>query len=201
MVSGSLTLRSGTVEDPLAVALGFVEKYSDSTASSDPAPMSFEERDLRSANRGGARISAAEIAAVLNRRPAIERALRSIPVDASLVRPAELVPWAPLRRLFDAFADIRGIGFSKMTKTLHPKRPALIPMLDSVVQAYLGEEPAARSSSFAERATALVRSYKHDLDSNSSALLELRRELVRRGYELTEVRLLDVLIWSVSAGA
>jgi hypothetical protein len=198
MVSGSLTLRSGTVADPLAVALGFVEKYSDSTASSDPAPMSFEERDLRSANRGGARISAAEIAAVVDRRPAIERALRAIPVDASLVRPAELIPWALLRRLFDAFADIRGIGFSKMTKALHPKRPALIPMLDSVVRAYLGEDPAVRSSSFAERATALVRSYKRELDLNSSLLLELRGELARRGYELTEVRLLDVLIWSVS---
>ena len=201
MVSGSLTLRTGTVEDPLAVALGFVEKYPDSAASSDPAPMSFDERDLRSANRGGARISAAEIAAVLDRRAAIERALRAIPVDASLVRPAELVPWAPLRRLFDAFADIRGIGFSKMTKALHPKRPALIPMLDSVVQAYLGEDPATRSSSFAERATALVLTYKRELDSNSSVLHELGHELARRGYELIDVRLLDVLIWSVSAGA
>jgi hypothetical protein len=201
MVSGSLTLRSGTVEDPLAVALGFVEKYSDSTASSDPAPMSFDERDLRSANRGGARISAAEIAAVLNRRPAIERALRATPVDASLVRPAELIPWAPLTRLFDAFADIRGIGFSKMTKALHPKRPALIPMLDSVVQAYLGDDPRPSVSlSYGERATELVLSYKRDLDHNRAVLADLRRKLASRGYPLTEVRILDVLIWSVSAG-
>jgi hypothetical protein len=32
------------------------------------------------------------------------------------------IPWIPLTRLFDAFADIRGIGFSKKTKALHPKR-------------------------------------------------------------------------------
>jgi hypothetical protein len=30
-----------------------------------------------------------------------------------------------------------GAGLSKMTKALRPKRPALIPMLDTVVQKYL----------------------------------------------------------------
>ena len=44
-----------------------------------------------------------------------------------------------------------------MTKALHPKRPALIPMLDSVVQAYLTRDDSAAGSSgtFGERATAL----------------------------------------------
>ena len=104
-----------------------------------------------------------------------------------------------MTRLFDGFADIRGVGFSKMTKTLHRKRPALIPMLDSVVQAYLaGDDPGAGSSrSFAEQGTALVRSYKRDLDRNRSALRMLKRELADRNYVTTEVRILDLLIWSV----
>ena len=162
--------------------------------------MSFDEHDLRAANRGGARISALEIAAVLERRPEIESALRMIPPEASLLSPAAAIPWTPLTRLLDAFGGIRGVGFSKTTKALHPKRPALIPMLDSVVQEYLGDYPGPRSSlSFGERATALVRSYKRDLDRNRSALRALRRELERRGYPLTEVRLLDVVIWSVAA--
>jgi Family of unknown function (DUF6308) len=125
--------------------------------------------------------------------------LRGIDPDTSLaVRP---VPWAPLTRLFDAFADIRGVGFSKMTKTLHPKRPALIPMLDRVVQAYLRTAgPLTREpASFGERATALVRSYKDDLDRNRSGLRAIQRELARRGYRLTEVRILDILIWSLAA--
>ena len=46
--------------------------------------MSFDESDLRHANRGGARISAAEIAAILERQGEIERALRRIGADASL---------------------------------------------------------------------------------------------------------------------
>jgi hypothetical protein len=86
-----------------------------------------------------------------------------------------------------------------MTKTLHPKRPALIPMLDSVVQAYLAAADSGGSEPFGERATALVRSYKGDLDRNGGALRRLRRELAGRGYQLTEVRILDILIWSVFA--
>jgi Family of unknown function (DUF6308) len=200
MVSAPLILRGVRVDDPLTLALGFVEKYMRTGDQGPAQPMSFGERDLRSANRGGARISAVEIAAVLERRAEIERALRRIRPDASLAGPAASIPWAPLTRLFDAFAGIRGIGFSKMTKALHPKRPALIPMLDSVVQAYLADDAApAASLSFGERAAALVRSYKCDLDHNRVALAELQRELATRGYRLTDVRLLDVLIWSVSA--
>ena len=78
--------------------------------------------------------------------------MRSIAPDASLAD--DSVPWRPLTRLFDAFADISGVGFSKMTKALHPKRRALIPMLDSVVQAYLAADES--KGSFGERATSLV---------------------------------------------
>ena len=161
-------------------------------------PATFDESDLRLANRGGARISAAEIAVILERRARIEGALRTIPADASLADASGAVPWIPLTRLFDAFADIRGIGFAKMTKALHPKRPGLIPVLDSVVQAYLMTDAAEASPAFAERATALVRGYKRDLDRNRAALRGLQRELARRGHQLTEVRILDVLIWSVA---
>jgi Family of unknown function (DUF6308) len=155
------------------------------------------------ANRGGARISAAQIAALLERRRRIESALLEIQAEASLASPTRSIPWAPLTRLFEAFADVPGIGFSKMTKALHRKRPALIPILDSVVQAYLAnDDVAARlSETFGDRATALVRSYKGDLDRNRAALKQVQRELAGRGYRLTEVRILDIMIWSVSAAA
>ena len=107
------------------------------------------------------------------------------------------IPWIPLTQLFDAFADISGIGFSKMTKALHPKRPALIPMLDSVVQTYLAAD--ACPASFAERAIDLVRRYKRDLDRNGSALRDVQRELASSGHRLTAVRILDLLVWSAYA--
>jgi Family of unknown function (DUF6308) len=183
------------------VALEFLAAYSHHETDDPSRPASFDESDLRLANRGGARISAAEIAAILERRGEIERALHKIPSDASLADATSSVPWIPLTRLFDAFADIRGVGFSKMTKALHPKRRALIPMLDSVVQAYLtGDDPGPRASgSFGDRATALVRSYKQDLDRNQQVLHEVQRELASRTYRITEVRILDLLIWSHSA--
>jgi hypothetical protein len=194
----TIVLRGGVeVENPVEMALRFLEAYSSYDAGNSSAPNSFGENDLRLANRGGARISAAEIAAILERRDEIERSLRKIPAQASLIAATRSIPWSPLMRLFDGFADIRGVGFSKMTKALHPKRPALIPLLDSVVQAYLtGGTEAAESRSFGERASALVQSYKRDLDRNRRALVKVRRELARRDYELTEVRILDLLIWS-----
>jgi hypothetical protein len=199
----AVILRSGVeVENPLELALELLEAQSSYEAGRSARPASFDESDLRLANRGGARIAATEIAAILERRDQIERALRKIHRDASLADATSSIPWLPLRRLFDAFADIRGIGFSKMTKALHRKRPALIPMLDSVVQAYLtGDDPGRHSSAtFGERATALVRSYKRDLDRNRTVLHEIQRELTRRGNRVTEVRILDLLIWSVTAG-
>jgi len=194
-----IQLRHGLeVDDPLAVVLEFIGAgyvYDVSTAS---GPYGFGEADLRLANRGGARISAAEIAAILERRRPIERAVRAIPPDASLAGAARSVPWAAMRQLFDPFADIRGVGFAKMTKALHKKRPALIPMLDSVVQRYLAGDDLGVEAAFGERALKLVRGYKRDLDRNRAAMRMLQRELVKRSHAVTEVRILDALIWSAA---
>jgi hypothetical protein len=192
-----VVLRNGFhIVDPSSVVLGFLERWHFDISPVSES-VSFSESDLRRANRGGARISAAEIRAILGRDRAIERALGAIAANASLAGPATAVPWAPLRQLFDAFADIRGIGFSKMTKALHYKRPALIPMLDSVVQKYLQDDDLGVRAPFGERALGLVRGYKRDLDLNRGAVRAVRLEIARRGYPLTEVRILDLLIWSV----
>jgi hypothetical protein len=202
MPTRPVVLRNGLeVEDPLRVVLGFLEAYPSADVSGHPRPGSFGESDLRLANRGGARISTAQIAMLVARRPAIERALLRIRPEASLTGAAASVPWQPLRQLFDAFADIRGVGFSKMTKALHPKRPALIPMLDSIVEKYLADDDPGRQAPFGERAVALVRGYKRDLDLNRAAVHALRNELATRNHALTEVRILDLLIWSVQAAA
>jgi hypothetical protein len=198
--SRPVALRNGVeIEDPLTPLIGFLEEGWVYDVSEASGPSSFGEPDLRLANRGGARISAAEIAAIIERRRRIEGALRSIAPAASLAGAEGSVPWEPLSRLFDAFAGIRGVGFSKMTKALHRKRPALIPMLDSVVQRYLEDDDPGPDAPFGERALALVRGYKRDLDRNRAAMRAIRQELARRDYVLTEVRILDLLIWSVAA--
>jgi Family of unknown function (DUF6308) len=195
-----VVLRNGAgIEDPLGVVLDFLRAYP-RIGISDPAepaePAAFGEPDLRLANRGGARISAAEIAAILERRGAIEGALRAIAPDVSLAGASDSVPWLVLRQLFDAFAGIRGVGFAKMTKALYPKRPALIPMLDSIVQRYLRDDDLGVHAPFGERALEFVHGYKRDLDRNQAAVRAVRAELARSGYALTEVRILDLLILS-----
>lgn len=197
-----VALRNGVdIDDPLRVVLGFLQAHKLFDVSDPARPASFGEPDLRLANRGGARVSAAEIAAILERRRAIERALRAIAPDASLAGAAGSMPWLPLRQLFDAFADIRGVGLSKTTKALHPKRPALIPMLDSVVQTYLQDDDLGARAPFGERALGLVRGYQRDLDHNWAAVRAVRQELTTCGYRLTEVRILDLLILSAQAAA
>ncbi len=188
------------IADPVAVALAFFERYGPDSPDAS-APAAFGEADLRRANRGGARIAATEIAAILERRSRIERALRAIAPEASLAGTSGSVPWLRLRQLFDQFADIRGVGHAKVTKALHPRRPALIPLLDSVVQAYLTDDDPSPRAPFGDRAIALVRGYKRDLDRNRAALRATGRQLAKRGHNATEVRILDVLIWSVETAA
>jgi Family of unknown function (DUF6308) len=197
-----VVLRNGAgIEDPLGVVLGFLKAPGRFDVSGPLRPASFGEPDLRLANRSGARISAAQIAAILERRDAIERALRAIPASASLSAAVNVVPWLTLGQLFGAFADIRGVGLAKMTKALYPKRPALIPMLDSVVRKYLQDDDLGAQAPFAERALGLVRGYQRDLDRNQAAVREVQEELARRGHGLTEVRILDLLILSAQAAA
>ena len=131
----------------------------------------------------------------------IERGLEAIAPDASLAGQTDSVPWLPLRQLFDAFAGIRGIGFAKMTKALHPKRPALIPLLDSAVRKYLEDDDPGDQAPFGERALQLVRGYKTDLDRNRQAVRAIRLELARLNSGLTEVRILDLLILSAADAA
>ena len=198
----SAVLRNGVViADPLQAVLGFATAYRDVIVNDPSRQASFGEPDLRLANRDGARISAAQIAATLERRPAIERSLLEVSPHASLAAAANSVPWLPLGQLFGAFADIRGVGFSKMTKGLYRKRPALIPILDSIVQKYLADDDPGPQAPFGERALAFVRGYKHDLDRNQGPVRTVRQELASRGYELTEVRILDLLILYAAAPA
>ena len=190
-----VVLRGGVViEDPLWTVLDLLKGPWRIDVSDPAQSASFGEPDLRLANRGGARISAAQIAAVLERRRPIEQALQAIAPDASLAGTEDSIPWLPLGQLLDSFAGIHGVGFAKMTKALHPKRPALIPMLDSIVQKYLHEDDLGAQAPLGSRALGLVRGYKRDLDANQSALRTVQQDLVKNGYQLTEVRILDLLI-------
>jgi hypothetical protein len=97
--------------------------------------------------------------------------------------------------------ETRGVGLSKITRALYPKRPALIAMLDSLGQAYVRDDDLGARAPFAECALGLVRGYQRDLDRNRAVVQAVRQDLTMRGYRLTEVRILDLLILPAQAVA
>lgn len=199
----SLTLRNGvTIGDPLRTALEFVALDS-SYVKYDRAPVARDDvltlEDVRTANWMIARMSTAVIEGIYARASAINAALGKIPSDATLVAADHEVPWAGLEALMRAIHGAPEVGLPRATKVLHKKRPALIPILDSVVETYLRRvEGLRRTRDFALYAVSLVRSYKRELDANLPTLRVLQAELRKRDVELTECRLLDLFLWGYS---
>jgi hypothetical protein len=73
------------------------------------------------------------IAAMLSRSPSAGAVLARIPAGVSLVdQDADIDEWQALRDLFRAFEGLSGRTPSPHEEVLHKKRPALIPILDSI---------------------------------------------------------------------
>jgi hypothetical protein len=220
-----LRLRNGVViEGPLGEALRFIEQ--DGTYQGYDAvavdPYTLSEADLHLANRMIARMGSSERAAVLGRSDAVRAALRDIPERATLTDPEPAVPWGALRRLFAALEGLPGVGIARATKVLHKKRPALVPILDGVVAQYLevvegptmgrgqavegaetvrslGGPPSRRpATGLADKGIWLTRAYHRELQLALPVLVSVRDELFRRGYRLSECRLLDIYLWAYS---
>lgn len=199
----ALVLRNGVrIERPLESALEFVasdgsyQRYDRADVQQDDV---LTDSDIRVANAIIARMSPRVMAGISTRASAINAALARIPPSASLVADEADIPWAELVTLFRAMDDIPEVRLPRQTKVLHKKRPALIPILDSVVEGYLRQVDAPRrAGDEAAYAVDLIRSYKRELDANLTALDSVRRELGQRGIDLTECRLLDLFIWAYS---
>jgi hypothetical protein len=202
-MADALVLRNGIcIERPLEAALEFVtsdgsyQRYDLAPVQQDNA---LTESDIRAANAIIARMPSRVIAGIFTRAPAINAVLARIPPSASLVADDADIPWAQLNALFRAMDGIPEVRLPRQTKVVHKKRPALIPILDSVVEGYLRQvDSPKRTGNPAAYAVDLIRSYKRELDANVTALVSLRRELLQRDIDLTECRLLDLFIWAYS---
>lgn len=198
-----LVLRNGTrIENPLERALQFLEqdssylKYDLAEVQQDDV---LTEADIRVANAMIARMSPQVIARIHERAPAINAALARIPTSASLAASADAIPWEALEELMEAMDGIPEVKLARQTKVLHKKRPALIPILDSVLAMYLRRvDRLRRTGNPARDAVELIRSYKRELDTNLSALRSLQEELRLHNIDLTECRLLDLFLWAYS---
>jgi hypothetical protein len=131
-----------------------------------------------------------------------EPILATIPEHADLI---DLDHWSgSVRELLHAAVQAQWVLIPVATKVLHRKRRSLIPMLDSVVlRHYLrapeykallpGTESKAKAAAVAMEA---LRLFRHDLLQAQGEIEALQKQLALAGFQLTPIRLLELLVWT-----
>jgi len=128
-----------------------------------------------------------------------ESHLAQIPVDADL----RTFPLDPVADLLNAACQVPYVLVPVATKVLHRKRRSLIPMLDTVVSNYYLDSlarPDLRAATQDKKRAAAValvplEGFRIDLVSAWPELTELRDGLGRSGFPVTQLRILEVLVW------
>jgi hypothetical protein len=198
-----LRLQSGlTVEDPMSIVLGYVNANVYSRYDAVPVlhDNQLRQSEIELSRRLGSRISNRQVAMLCEQRDPVEAALADIPgyIDLLDVPFGEPIPGeAGISGAITAMCRIDGIKLAKSAKILHKKRPALIPILDTVVQMYYWPKwvPSVRGRSWGDYATTMIRMIHRDLYSIGEQLREIRHGLTNRGLIVSCCRILDILIW------
>lgn len=109
------------------------------------------------------------------------------------------------RRLIAAATRVLYVGVAVATKVLHRKRRGWIPMLDSVVVKHyaisagleqLLDEAGRDKRRAVDLAVECQKLFREDLRACRGEVGSLGRALADAGYPLTDVRLLEVLVWT-----
>jgi hypothetical protein len=128
--------------------------------------------------------------------------LAQLPLSASLLDPDP--PLQFVNELLHAAVQAPYVLLPAATKVLHRKRPALIPMLDNVVLGYylkaLGQASLGARTQDKRHAAGVGRivldAFRRDLLAVQLPIESTRKLLVSRGYALTAVRILEILVWT-----
>jgi hypothetical protein len=131
-----------------------------------------------------------------------EPLLSAIPVDADLL---DLDSWRdPLHDLLHAAVQASSVLIPVATKVLHRKRRRLIPMLDNVVLHYYFRRPDQQSllaasqskTKAADVAMQALDLFQADLIGAHAEVQQLARVATGRGFPLSDVRVLEILLWT-----
>jgi hypothetical protein len=139
------------------------------------------------------RIVEADVVRILARSEAAREHLSCIPANATLMKATD-DEIAAAGALVDLLIEAPHIGWGKATKLLHKKRPAFMPVLDSVVKDFLWKNFPHRireSSPFAD----VLRLCREILGSRQAEVITIQAALAKRGFMLTPVRTLDYILW------
>lgn len=165
-------------------------RYFDALA--DPQPDTVTAVDVLAAGALSVGLSKAELTWFWAASGALEALLAELPRDVHLeAADSRTVERVQSLTVMSAASD--AVSVSLLSKVLHRKRPALIPMLDKATQDhYRAQLPARGEAAYPSLVTAL----KADLQSNHSPLEHLSQELsAELGRALTPLRILDIAIW------
>ncbi len=132
--------------------------------------------------------------AVWEHRATIEAGLKQIPADADLA--ADEVPWHGLQALLDPFQSIPRAKLGIATKILHKKRPALIPMLDTLLVGHYHHRVTTRAKPLGGYAANLIKLFREDLLAVLPEVTALCDLAAGQSKPVTAVRMLDHLVWS-----
>jgi hypothetical protein len=145
-------------------------------------------------------------ALIYRARGPIESGLSKIPAGLDLldVVPGDELPGAAgISEAIAGMANVPRVKLSSATKILHKKRPGLIPVLDTVVEAQYFPKwcQPVPGRGWGDYAVGLIRVFHLDMLSVALELRELEYELEAAGTPLTPCRILNVLMWIARVGS
>lgn len=202
-MASHLDLPSGArIPDPEGLLRRFFEEewaYYDGVA--DPSPNQIEPLDVIVTVSVNSFLNSAGRIRSVHRGLAAQcdTLLGAIPIDSDL-RSADL---DQVVGIFDAACRVKWVLVPVAAKVLHRKRRRLIPMLDTVVSDYYlsaadrKDLRAAREdkSRAAEAARVPLEAFTQDLIELWEPLSAMQSMLVSEGWAVTELRILEVLVW------
>src|SRR5271157_1589376 len=204
----ALVLPSGlniSMEDAEARMLRFCQQeYDYYDRIPDMAPNRIEPIDVMMTIAMNSFVNNATMVRLVHRGLAgqCDSILHLIPADA------DLLTFDPQLREFEklihAAVQARQVLVPVATKVLHRKRRGFIPMLDNVVMGHYIDSalrPDLREKSQSKQTAALVavdvlKVFRDDLRQGQAQIEAIRAQLSSAGFDLTPVRILEVLVWT-----
>jgi len=143
------------------------------------------------------RLDAKGLSSIWREKWRVEQHLGLLPPTLDLADPHAEIPWETIVRVFTEFEHIRHAKLAVASKILHKKRPSLIPMMDDVIRRYYQQAypEFAWSRMCGPLSGQLMHHFRDDLLAARPQLETLAAYLHADGYQLTLVRLLEMLIW------
>lgn len=196
----------GDTERRLEDLVRYVERYTgsyfDTTGRraseqwADPAPDRFTMEDIQSTALLSVSLQPTTMLRVLERNDRLAPLLAQIPATTDLAEAPDAVEpwtefWVEAARAHWTLREVDGVGRTIASKLLARKRPALLPVWDTRVSTILGSADVDNDWLVMQ---SVFRAHK-------PALTALRRELatrlpdVERVSALTELRVLDIVLW------